>query len=213
MIDVVLLRKILSQVLNRITELKSEQIGVSVWNGDIKLSEVRVKEEVVQRVSPESALRLVSGFLGSVHISLPWYALYSAPWVIHIENVHFCFQTEPTQTSATVKEDDTLLYKRHYLNQTERYWQDASFLSVRRVLTSQFNVFFSSFTNHFIQLATKQLHIVIRNVRVEFKDISCTPPRFQVFHLSNRFSNTRISHDEMLMCISHYETSRILSLL
>jgi hypothetical protein len=181
-LDVVLFRKILSHVLNTITEIKSEQIGVSVWNGDIKLSEVRVKEEVVQRVLSDSSLQFVSGVLGTVHISLPWYALYSTPWIVHVENVHFRFQTELTQQPhATVKEDDTLLYKRHYLNQTERYWQDTSSLPVRRVLSSQFSVFFSSLTNHFVRLATKQLHIMIRNVRVEFKDISSA--RFQVCHL------------------------------
>jgi hypothetical protein len=68
-----------------IQDLDSKDLNVSLWNGDIKLNNVKLRTDIFQQF--KLPLGLVCGQIGNLKISVPLSSIGSKPVDILIENV------------------------------------------------------------------------------------------------------------------------------
>ena len=81
---------ILESVLNRvlgqyIENLDSKDLSVSIWGGDIQLSDINLKRDIFAQF--KVPLDLIFGQIGDLHIKVPWKNLGSSPVEVTIENI------------------------------------------------------------------------------------------------------------------------------
>jgi vacuolar protein sorting-associated protein 13A/C len=86
-----LLESVLNRVLGQyIQGLNRNDLSVSVWSGDVHLTNVKLKPDIFQQF--KLPLKLIYGRIGNLKISLPWKYIGTQPVDAVVENVVIVFR-------------------------------------------------------------------------------------------------------------------------
>ena len=85
--------------------IDKERLGVSIWNGDIRLRHLKVKTGALEELLPDLPLRLAGGTLGEVCIKVPWRNLGKAPMLMTLDRLFLLFA--PKDADAIDEQEET----------------------------------------------------------------------------------------------------------
>jgi vacuolar protein sorting-associated protein 13A/C len=81
------LESVLNQILGKYIEgLTAADLNVSIWNGDVKLQNVRLRADIFKQF--KLPLELVFGRIGNLQVSVPWKSISSKPVDVTIDDVY-----------------------------------------------------------------------------------------------------------------------------
>ena len=81
-----ILEKALNSVLGKyIEDLDSKDLNISIWGGDIKLNDIKLKKDIFNMY--KVPLDLIFGQIGELHIKVPWKNLGSSPVEVTISDI------------------------------------------------------------------------------------------------------------------------------
>lgn len=79
--------KVLNKVLGDFVEgLSPEQLNLSVFSGEIQLTNLRLKKEALQNLG--LPFKISAGHLGKLFMKIPWTSLATSPLQVEVENVY-----------------------------------------------------------------------------------------------------------------------------
>ncbi|GJP54206.1 hypothetical protein CLOM_g13301 [Closterium sp. NIES-68] len=114
-----LLRKYLGEYVRNIPD---EALKISVWQGDVVLRDLQLKEEALNRLRLPISVK--AGFIGSVNLKVPWSRLGVEPVVLLLDRVFILAQpsaapTTASHQSAEEEEQQRLEAKRRRIEEAE----------------------------------------------------------------------------------------------
>ncbi|KAG9326243.1 hypothetical protein KVV02_000958 [Mortierella alpina] len=86
-----MLEGLVAGLLNRfigpyVTNLNVNQLNIAIWSGDVKLTNLRLKKDALDKFS--LPVDVVEGYLGELTLSIPWSNLKNKPVRVTINNVY-----------------------------------------------------------------------------------------------------------------------------
>ncbi|KAG0003109.1 hypothetical protein BGZ80_007728 [Entomortierella chlamydospora] len=86
-----MLESLVASLLNRfigpyVTNLNVNQLNIGIWNGDVKLTNLQLKKDALDKFS--LPVDVTEGYLGELTLSIPWSNLKSKPVKVYINNVY-----------------------------------------------------------------------------------------------------------------------------
>jgi vacuolar protein sorting-associated protein 13A/C len=81
-----LLEKVLIQYLGQYLEFEKDKLKVGIWSGDIQLHNIQLKPSALDAL--RLPIKVYTGFLSSLIVSIPWKNLWNAPVKINIEGLY-----------------------------------------------------------------------------------------------------------------------------
>ncbi|KAI1310241.1 hypothetical protein EDD11_003857 [Mortierella claussenii] len=86
-----MLEGLVAGLLNRfigpyVTNLNVSQLNIAIWSGDVKLTNLRLKKDALDKFS--LPVDVVEGYLGELTLSIPWSNLKNKPVKVYINNVY-----------------------------------------------------------------------------------------------------------------------------
>ncbi|BGP21450.1 Vacuolar protein sorting-associated protein 13 [Rhodotorula toruloides] len=188
------LEGVLAGILNRtlsayVDNLNTSQLNVGIWSGDVKLRNLRLKKEALDKF--RLPVDVMEGYLGDLTLSIPWSNLSGKPVRVLIENVYLL--AVPTDSSKATPEEDAARAQAAKLEKLENAemltTQPAPGLSAEEEQKNQ------SFTTSLINKIVDNLQIEIRNIHIRYEDKLSVPGHpFSVGLTLSRFS--AVSTDE-----------------
>ncbi|CAI5996531.1 unnamed protein product [Closterium sp. NIES-64] len=114
-----LLRKYLGEYVRNIPD---EALKISVWQGDVVLRDLQLKEEALNRLRLPIAVK--AGFIGSVNLKVPWSRLGVEPVVLLLDRVFILAHpssapASSSHQSAEEEEEQRLEAKRRRIEEAE----------------------------------------------------------------------------------------------
>jgi vacuolar protein sorting-associated protein 13A/C len=86
----------------QVDNLNTNQLNVGIWSGDVKLRNLRLKKEALDKF--RLPVDVVEGYLGDLTLSIPWSNLSGKPVRVLVENVYLL--AVPTDSSKATPEED-----------------------------------------------------------------------------------------------------------
>ncbi|KAL7343935.1 hypothetical protein BJY59DRAFT_711306 [Rhodotorula toruloides] len=188
------LEGVLAGILNRtlsayVDNLNTSQLNVGIWSGDVKLRNLRLKKEALDKF--RLPVDVVEGYLGDLTLSIPWSNLSGKPVRVLIENVYLL--AVPTDSSKATPEEDAARAQAAKLEKLE----NAEMLTTHPApgLSAEEEQKNQSFTTSLINKIVDNLQIEIRNIHIRYEDKLSVPGHpFSVGLTLSRFS--AVSTDE-----------------
>ncbi|KAG0226679.1 hypothetical protein BGW42_003469 [Actinomortierella wolfii] len=86
-----MLEGLVAGLLNRfigpyVTNLNVNQLNIAIWSGDVKLTNLRLKKEALDKFN--LPVDVTEGYLGELTLSIPWSNLKNKPVKVYINNVY-----------------------------------------------------------------------------------------------------------------------------
>ncbi|KAF9111925.1 hypothetical protein BGX27_004234 [Mortierella sp. AM989] len=86
-----MLESLVAGLLNRfigpyVTNLNVNQLNIGIWSGDVKLTNLRLKKDALDKFS--LPIDVTEGYLGELTLSIPWSNLKGKPVKVYINNVY-----------------------------------------------------------------------------------------------------------------------------
>ncbi|GAA5969299.1 hypothetical protein JCM11641_007543 [Rhodosporidiobolus odoratus] len=168
------LESVVSGVLNRflsayVDNLNSNQLNVGIWSGDVKLKNLRLKKEALDKF--RLPVDVIEGYLGELTLSIPWSNLAGKPVRVLVENVYLL--AVPTDSSKATPEEDAARAQAAKLEKLENAelltTQPTSGMSAEEEQKNQ------SFTASLVTKIVDNLQIEVRNIHVRYEDKLSVP--------------------------------------
>ncbi|GAA5925213.1 hypothetical protein JCM10213_008734 [Rhodosporidiobolus nylandii] len=168
------LESVVSSVLNRflaayVDNLNSNQLNVGIWSGDVKLRNLRLKKEALDKF--RLPVDVVEGYLGELTLSIPWSNLAGKPVRVLVENVYLL--AVPTDSSKATPEEDAARAQAAKLEKLENAelltTQPTSGMSAEEEQKNQ------SFTASLVTKIVDNLQIEVRNIHIRYEDKLSVP--------------------------------------
>ncbi|KAK4050444.1 Vacuolar protein sorting-associated protein 13 [Microbotryomycetes sp. JL201] len=169
-----MLESVLAGVLNRflsayVDNLNTGQLNVGIWSGDVKLRNLRLKKEALDKF--RLPVDVVEGYLGDLTLSIPWSNLGGKPVRVLIENVYLL--ATPTDSSKTTPEEDAARAQAAKLEKLEHAelmtTTPTSGMSLEEEKKNQ------SFTTSLVNKIVDNLQLEIRNIHIRYEDKLSVP--------------------------------------
>ncbi|GAA5827080.1 hypothetical protein JCM11251_002234 [Rhodosporidiobolus azoricus] len=169
------LESVVSGVLNRflsayVENLNTSQLNVGIWSGDVKLRNLRLKKEALDKF--RLPVDVTEGYLGELTLSIPWSNLAGKPVRVLVENVYLL--AVPTDSSKATPEEDAARAQAAKLEKLENAelltaHQATSGMSAEEEQKNQ------SFTASLVTKIVDNLQIEIRNIHIRYEDKLSVP--------------------------------------
>ncbi|SCV68005.1 BQ2448_126 [Microbotryum intermedium] len=189
-----MLESVLAGVLNRflsayVDNLNTGQLNVGIWSGDVKLRNLRLKKEALDKF--RLPVDVVEGYLGDLTLSIPWSNLSGKPVRVLVENVYVL--AVPTDSAKATPEEDAARAQAAKLEKLE----NAELMTAQPTtgLSAEEEQKNSSFTTSLVNKIVDNLQLEIRNIHIRYEDKLSVPGHpFSVGLTLSHFS--AISTDE-----------------
>ncbi|KMZ64417.1 hypothetical protein ZOSMA_36G00200 [Zostera marina] len=86
---------------NYVLGLNRETLKISVWKGDVELTNMQLKPEALNSLN--LPVKVKAGFLGSVKLKVPWSRLGQEPVLVYLD--HIFILAEPATQVEDLSED------------------------------------------------------------------------------------------------------------
>ncbi|KAG8084371.1 hypothetical protein GUJ93_ZPchr0010g7815 [Zizania palustris] len=144
---------------NYVRGLNKEALKISVWRGDVELTNMQLKPEALN--SLKLPVRVKAGFLGSVKLKVPWSRLGQEPVLVYLDRIFIL--AEPATQVEGCNEDAVQETKISRVREME-----IKLLESQQQLKSELN---SSWLGSFISTVIGNIKLSISNIHIRYEDI------------------------------------------
>jgi vacuolar protein sorting-associated protein 13A/C len=148
---------------NYVRGLNKEALKISVWRGDVELTNMQLKPEALN--SLKLPVRVKAGFLGSVKLKVPWSRLGQEPVLVYLDRIFIL--AEPATQVEGCSEDAVQEAKRSRVREME-----IKLLERQQQLKSELN---SSWLGSFISTVIGNIKLSIGNIHIRYEDVESNP--------------------------------------
>lgn len=167
-----MLEGVLAGILNKflasyVDNLNTSQLNVAIWNGDVKLRNLRLKRSALDRL--RLPIDVKEGYLGQLTMTIPWSNLKGKPVRMFIENVSLL--AVPRDASMPVDEEEEeerrQALKQEQLARSELLYSGSPKSGEEAQKTESF---MSSLFTRIID----NVQVTVRNIHIRYEDsLSC----------------------------------------
>ncbi|CAD6212089.1 unnamed protein product [Miscanthus lutarioriparius] len=148
---------------NYVRGLSKEALKISVWRGDVELTNMQLKPEALN--SLKLPVRVKAGFLGSVKLKVPWSRLGQEPVLVYLDRIFIL--AEPATQVEGCSEDAVQEAKRSRVREME-----IKLLERQQQLKSELN---SSWLGSFVGTVIGNIKLSIGNIHIRYEDVESNP--------------------------------------
>ncbi|CAA0838075.1 pleckstrin homology (PH) domain-containing protein [Striga hermonthica] len=148
---------------NYVRGLSKEALKISVWQGDVELTNMQLKPEALNAL--KLPVKVKAGFLGSVKLKVPWSRLGQDPVLVYLDRI-FLLAEPATQVEGST-EDSIQEVKRNRIREMEM-----KLLESQQLLNSEMN---KSWIGSLINTVIGNLKLSISNIHIRYEDIESNP--------------------------------------
>uniref|UniRef100_A0A7N0VMH0 PH domain-containing protein n=1 Tax=Kalanchoe fedtschenkoi TaxID=63787 RepID=A0A7N0VMH0_KALFE len=148
---------------NYVRGLNKEALSISVWRGDVELTNMQLKPEALNALN--LPVKVKAGFLGSVKLKVPWSRLGQDPVLVSLDRIFLL--AEPATEVEGCSEDALQEAKRSRVREME-----TALLEKTRELQSEMN---KSWLGSLIDTVIGNLKLSISNIHVRYEDSESNP--------------------------------------
>ncbi|XP_073134921.1 uncharacterized protein [Henckelia pumila] len=148
---------------NYVRGLSKEALKISVWQGDVELTNMQLKPEALNAL--KLPVKVKAGFLGSVKLKVPWSRLGQEPVVVHLDRIFLL--AEPATHVEGSNEDAIQVAKKTRIREME-----LKLLETRQKLDTELN---KSWLGSLINTVIGNLKLSISNIHIRYEDLESNP--------------------------------------
>ncbi|XP_075505709.1 uncharacterized protein LOC142542773 isoform X1 [Primulina tabacum] len=148
---------------NYVRGLSKEALKISVWQGDVELTNMQLKPEALNAL--KLPVKVKAGFLGSVKLKVPWSRLGQEPVLVHLDRIFLL--AEPATHVEGSSEDAIQDAKKTRIREME-----SKLLETRQKLNTELN---KSWLGSLINTVIGNLKLSISNIHVRYEDLESNP--------------------------------------
>ncbi|KAF3782527.1 Vacuolar sorting-associated protein 13C [Nymphaea thermarum] len=148
---------------NYIRGLSADALKISVWQGDVELTNMQLKPEALNAL--KLPVRVKTGFLGSVRLKVPWSRLGQEPVQVYLDRI--CILVEPATQVVGCYEDGLLEAKKNLVREMER-----KLLEARQHQKVEVN---TTWLGSLINTIIGNLKLSISNIHIRYEDLESNP--------------------------------------
>ncbi|KAK3153327.1 hypothetical protein QOZ80_2BG0170820 [Eleusine coracana subsp. coracana] len=148
---------------NYVRGLNKEALKISVWRGDVELTNMQLKPEALN--SLKLPVRVKAGFLGSVKLKVPWSKLGQEPVLVYLDRIFVL--AEPATQVEGCSEDAVQEAKRNRVREME-----IKLLERQQQLQSELS---STWLGSFISTIIGNIKLFIGNIHIRYEDGESNP--------------------------------------
>ncbi|XP_074317635.1 uncharacterized protein LOC141653693 isoform X2 [Silene latifolia] len=149
---------------NYVRGLNKEALKISVWNGDVELTNMQLKPEALNAL--KLPIKVKAGFLGSVKIKVPWSRLGQDPVLVYLDRIYLL--AEPATQVEGDSENAVQEAKRNRIRETEiKLLERAQHLKTEEVNQSWLGSLISTIIGN--------LKLSISNIHIRYEDSESNP--------------------------------------
>ncbi|KAJ2868813.1 Vacuolar protein sorting-associated protein 13, partial [Coemansia erecta] len=158
---------------NYVTNLETNQLKLGIWQGDVKLEKLRLKNDALDKL--RLPVDIKEGWLGTLTISIPWSNLKGEPVRILIDNVYILATPRFQENFDPQREEE-----REYKNKMRRLENDDILRQQQQIKNKAAHSpgdekKQASFTEQLITKIVDNLQVVIKNIHVRYEDSISNP--------------------------------------
>lgn len=148
---------------NYVRGLNKEALKISVWKGDVVLTNMQLKPEALNAL--KLPVKVKAGFLGSVKLKVPWSRLGQEPVLVSLDRIFLL--AEPSTRVEGSSEDSVQEAKKSIVREMEM-----KLLERAQQLKSEVN---TSWLGSLISTIIGNLKLSITNIHIRYEDLESNP--------------------------------------
>ncbi|XP_031385571.1 uncharacterized protein LOC116199374 isoform X2 [Punica granatum] len=148
---------------NYVRGLNKEALKISVWRGDVELTNMQLKPEALNAL--KLPVKVKAGFLGSVKLKVPWSRLGQDPVLVYLDRI-FLLAEPATQVEGS-SEDAVQETKKTRVREMEMKLLERS-----QQLKTEVN---KSWLGSLISTIIGNLKLSISNIHIRYEDVESNP--------------------------------------
>ncbi|XP_022737877.1 uncharacterized protein LOC111290709 isoform X2 [Durio zibethinus] len=148
---------------NYVRGLNKEALKISVWRGDVELTNMQLKPEALNAL--KLPVKVKAGFLGSVKLKVPWSRLGQDPVLVYLDSIFLL--AEPATLVEGYSEDAIQEAKKSRVQEMEM-----KLLERMHQLKSEMN---KSWLGSLISTIIGNLKLSISNIHIRYEDLESNP--------------------------------------
>ncbi|KAK9266873.1 hypothetical protein L1049_027132 [Liquidambar formosana] len=148
---------------NYVRGLNKEALKISVWRGDVELTNMQLKPEALNAL--KLPVKVKAGFLGSVKLKVPWSRLGQDPVVVYLDRIFLL--AEPATQVEGCSEDGVQEAKKIRIQEMEM-----KLLERTQQLNSEMN---KSWLGSLINTIIGNLKLSVSNIHIRYEDLESNP--------------------------------------
>ncbi|EEF45057.1 vacuolar protein sorting-associated protein, putative [Ricinus communis] len=148
---------------NYVRGLNKEALKISVWQGDVELTNMQLKPEALNAL--QLPVKVKAGFLGSVKLKVPWSRLGQDPVLVYLDRIFLL--AEPATEVEGHSEDAVQEAKKSRVREMEM-----KLLERAQRLKSEMN---KSWLGSLINTIIGNLRLSISNIHIRYEDAESNP--------------------------------------
>ncbi|KAG0246128.1 hypothetical protein B0O80DRAFT_498393 [Mortierella sp. GBAus27b] len=152
-----------------VTNLNVNQLNIGIWNGDVKLTNLRLKKDALDKFN--LPVDITEGYLGELTLNIPWSNLKSKPVKVYINNVYvLCAPRSDTEYNPDEEAARAQALKEERL-------ANADLLSNKSTDMDDEDKKNATFVNQLITKVVDNVQVSINNIHIRFEDKLSHPER------------------------------------
>ncbi|KAF8380627.1 hypothetical protein HHK36_028116 [Tetracentron sinense] len=148
---------------NYVRGLNKEALNISVWKGDVELTNMQLKPEALNAL--KLPVKVKAGFLGSVKLKVPWSRLGQDPVLVYLDRIFLL--AEPATLVEGFSEDAVQEAKKSKLREMEM-----KLLESMQQLKPEMN---KSWMGSLINTIIGNLKLSITKIHIRYEDLESNP--------------------------------------
>ncbi|XP_050223282.1 uncharacterized protein LOC126673249 [Mercurialis annua] len=148
---------------NYVRGLNKEALKISVWQGDVELTNMQLKPEALNAL--QLPVKVKAGFLGSVKLKVPWSRLGQDPVLVSLDRIFLL--AEPATQVEGRSEDAVQEAKKNRVREMEM-----KLLERAHQLKSELN---TSWMGSLVNTIIGNLKLSISNIHIRYEDLESNP--------------------------------------
>ncbi|GAA5995177.1 hypothetical protein JCM5350_001861 [Sporobolomyces pararoseus] len=152
-----------------VDNLNTSQLNLGVWSGDIKLRNLRLKKDALDKLN--LPIDVMEGYLGELTIKIAWHALSSQPVRVRIDDVYLL--ASPRDSANSTPEEDAARAQAAKMEKLE----NAELLSTQSspTMSAEEEKKNQSFIESLTSKVTSNLQLEIKNLHIRYEDKISVP--------------------------------------
>ncbi|KAM7530923.1 hypothetical protein LguiB_034333 [Lonicera macranthoides] len=148
---------------NYVRGLSKEALKISVWQGDVELTNMQLKPEALNAL--KLPVKVKAGFLGSVKLKVPWSRIGQDPVLVYLDRIFLL--AEPATQVEGFNEDAVQEIKKSRIKEME-----LKLLESREILMTEMN---KSWLGSLVNTIIGNLKLSISNIHIRYEDLESNP--------------------------------------
>ncbi|KAI9292119.1 vacuolar protein sorting-associated protein vps13 [Neoconidiobolus thromboides FSU 785] len=150
-----------------VENFQANQLNIAIWNGDIKLKNLRLKDEALSKL--KLPMDFKEGYLGELTMKIPWHNLKNLPVAVSIKNVYLLISPKDVvDLDPKEEEERSQKLKQEKLETSE-------LMLFKNNTSQEEDAKQSSFTTQLVTKILDNLQVSIENIHLRYEDSISNP--------------------------------------